>query len=135
MLIAVVDGLKGFPEAIESAYPQAAVQCIVHLIRHSLAHASWKERKSLAAALKAIYQAPTEAAAASALDAFEAGPWGEKYPGVVRGWRSVWEQVVPFFAFSAPIRRAMNRYSRSAKGYNFRYRLSESRSAKGGPHT
>ena len=80
---------------------------IVHLIRHSLAHASWKERKSLAAALKAIYQAPTEAVAASALDAFEAGPWGEKYPGVVRGWRSVWEQVVPFFAFSAPIRRAI----------------------------
>ena len=72
-----------------------------------LAHASWKERRSLTAALRAIYQAPTEAAAASALDAFEAGPRGEKYPGVVRGWRSVWEQVVPFFAFSVPIRRAI----------------------------
>ena len=108
VLIAVVDGLKGFPEAIGSVYPQAAVQtCIVHLIRHSLAHASWKERRALAAALKAIYQAPTEAAAASALDAFEAGPWGGKYPGIARGWRSVWAQVVPFFAFSAPIRRAI----------------------------
>ena len=77
VLIAVVDGLKGFPEAIESVYPEAAVQtCIVHLIRHSLAYASWKERKALASALKAVYQAPTEAAAAMALDAFEAGPWG-----------------------------------------------------------
>ena len=107
-LIAVVDGLKGFPEAIESAYPQATVQtCIVHMIRHSLAHASWKGRKALAAALKAIYQAPTEAAAAAALDAFDAGHWGQKYPGIARSWRSVWEQVVPFFAFSAPIRRAI----------------------------
>ena len=80
-------------------YAQAAVQtCIVHMIRHSLAHASWKERKALAALLKAVHQAPMEAAAASALDAFEAGPWGRKYPGTGRGWRSVWEQVVPFFA-------------------------------------
>ena len=101
--VAVVDGLKGFQEAIESVYPQAAVQtCIVHLIRHSPTHASWKERKALAAALKAVYQAPTEAAAASALDAFEAGPWGQKYPGIGRGWRSVWEQVVPFFAGADP---------------------------------
>ena len=108
VLIAVVDGLKGFPEAIESAYPQATVQtCIVHMIRHSLAHASWKERKALAAALKAIYQAPTEAAAAAALDAFDAGHWGQKYPGIARSWRSAWEQVVPFFAFSAEIRRAI----------------------------
>ena len=73
VLIAVVDGLKGFPEAIESVYPQATVQtCIVHMIRHSLAHASWEERKSLAAAL----------------DAFEAGPWGRRYPGIARSWRS-----------------------------------------------
>ena len=98
VLIANVDevhawtGLKGFPEAIESVYPQAMVQtCIVHMIRHSLAHASWKERKALAAAL----------------DAFDAGPWGEKYPGIARSWRSAWEQVAPFFAFSAPIRRAI----------------------------
>ncbi|MYA63854.1 MAG: IS256 family transposase [Gemmatimonadetes bacterium] len=108
VLIAVVDGLKGFPEAIESVYPEATVQtCIVHLIRHSLAYAGWKERKALASALKAVYQAPTEAAAAAALDAFEAGPWGRKYPGIVRSWRSAWDRVVPFFAFSAPIRRAI----------------------------
>ena len=108
VLIADVDGLKGFPEAIESVYPEATVQtCIVHMIRHSLAHASWKERKSLAAALKAIYQAPTEAAAAAALDGFEACHWGQKYPGIVRSWRSAWDRVVPFFAFSAPIRRTI----------------------------
>ena len=108
VLIAVVDGLKGFPDAIEAVFPQATVQtCIVHLIRRSLAYASYKERKPLAAALKAIYRAPTEAAAAEALDAFEAGPWGEKYPMIVRSWRTAWEQVVPFFAFSQPIRRAV----------------------------
>ena len=74
VLIAVVDGLKGFPDAIESVYPEATVQtCIVHLIRHSLAYAGWKERKALASALKAVCQAPTETAAASALDAFEHG--------------------------------------------------------------
>ena len=61
----------------------------------------------MAAALKAIYQAPTEAAAAAALDGFEAGHWGRKYPGIVRSWRSSWDRVVPFFAFSAPIRRAI----------------------------
>ena len=108
VLIAVVDGLRGFPDAIEAVFPEAAVQtCIVHLIRRSLAYASYKERKPLAAALKAIYRAPTEAAAAAALDAFEAGPWGEKYPMIVRSWRAAWEQVVPFFAFSQPIRRAV----------------------------
>lgn len=108
VLIAVVDGLKGFPDAIEAVFPEAAVQtCIVHLIRRSLAYASYKERRPLAAALKAIYRAPTEAAAAEALDAFEAGPWGEKYPMIVRSWRTAWAQVVPFFAFSQPIRRAV----------------------------
>ena len=105
VLIAVVDGLKGFPDAIEAVFPEAAVQtCIVHLIRRSLAYAPYKERKPLAVALKAIYRAPTEAAAAEALDAFEAGPWGERYPMIVRSWRTAWEQGVPFFAFSQPIR-------------------------------
>ena len=108
VLIAVVDGLKGFPDAIEAVFPEATVQtCIVHLIRRSLAYASYKERKPLAAALKTIYRAPTAAAAAEALDAFEAGSWGERYPMIVRSWRTSWEQVVPFFAFSQPIRRAI----------------------------
>ena len=113
VLIANVDevhawtGLKGFPEAIESVYPQAMVQtCIVHMIRHSLAHASWKERKALAAALKAIYRAPTEAAAAAALDAFDAGPWGEKYPGIARSRRSAWQQ--PAFWHAARIEFAIH---------------------------
>ena len=66
-----------------------------------------KERKPLASALNAVYHAPTEAAAAAALYAFEAGPWGEKCPGIVRSWRSGWRRVMPFFAFSAPIRRAV----------------------------
>ena len=89
VLIAVVDGLKGFPEAIEAAYPEAAVHtCIVHLIRRSLAYASYQERRKLAAALKTVYRAPTQAAAEAALDAFEAGPWGDKYPAVGRSWRS-----------------------------------------------
>ena len=107
-LIVVVDGLKGFPEAIEAAFPDAVVQtCLVHLMRHSLAHAAWKERKALSAALKTVYQAPTAEAAEAALDAFEAGPWGGKYPAIARSWRSAWDRVVPFFAFSQPIRRAV----------------------------
>ena len=108
VLIVVVDGLKGFPEAIEAVYPQATVQtCIVHLIRYSLAHGSWQERKLLATALRPIYRAPTVAAAEEELEAFEAGPWGQKYPAIARSWRSRWEQIIPFFAFSEPIRRAI----------------------------
>lgn len=108
ILIAVVDGLSGFPDAIEAAYPQALVQtCIVHLIRNSMAYASWKERKAIAANLKPIYQAENADAAESALDAFEASEWGQKYPNIVKSWRRRWDQVIPFFAFSAPIRRAI----------------------------
>jgi putative transposase len=79
----------------------------VHLIRNSMAHGSWKERKAIAAALKVIYQAENTEAAEAALGAFEAGPWGQKYPAIARSWRRQWEQVIPFFAFSAPIRRAI----------------------------
>jgi len=108
VLIAVVDGLKGFPEAIEVVFPEATVQtCIVHLIRYSLAHASWKERKELASALRPIYQADTVEKAEEALDAFEAGAWGRKFEAIGRSWRRNWEQVIPFFAFSAPIRRVI----------------------------
>ena len=108
VLIAVVDGLKGFPEAIETVFPEVTVQtCIVHLIRYSLAHASWKTRKDLASALRPIYQAATEEEAEAALDEFEAGPWGRKFPAIVRSWRRNWEQIIPFFAFSTPIRRVI----------------------------
>lgn len=108
VLIAVVDGLSGFPDAIEAAYPQALVQtCIVHLIRNSMAYASWKERKAIAASLKPIYQAENAEVAERALEDFEASEWGQKYPNVIKSWRRHWSQVVPFFAFSAPIRRAI----------------------------
>ena len=106
ILIAVVDGLKGFPEAITAVFPDTVVQtCIVHLIRYSMQFASWKERKAIARALKPIYAASGAEAAASALDEFERGPWGEKYPPIVASWRRKWDQVIPFFAFSPEVRR------------------------------
>ena len=106
ILIAVVDGLRGFPEAIEAVYPQAQIQtCIVHLIRNSLNLASWKERKGLTAALNPIYQAPNAEAAAAALKAFAQGQWGQKFPTVVAMWQRQWEQVIPFFAYPPEVRK------------------------------
>ena len=106
ILIAVVDGLKGFPDAINAVFPQTVVQtCIVHLIRNSMGFASWKDRKAIAASLRSIYRAENAEAGLAALEAFEAGPWGEKYPAIPQSGRRHWEQVIPFFAFSAPIRR------------------------------
>lgn len=106
ILIAVVDGLKGFPEAITSTFPDCVVQtCIVHLIRYSLQFASWKERKALAKALRAIYGAISAEAAEQALTEFEAGPWGQKYPAIAASWRRRWAEIIPFFAFSAEVRK------------------------------
>ena len=106
ILIAVVDGLKGFPEAITGVFPDTVVQtCIVHLLRYSMQFASWKERKAIAKALKPIYGASSAEAAAAALDEFEQGPWGQKYPPIVASWRRKWDEVVPFFAFSAEVRK------------------------------
>jgi transposase-like protein len=108
ILIAVTDGLKGMPEALGAVYPATTLQtCIVHLIRHSLDYANWKERKPLAAALKPIYQAVSAEAAEAELTAFEAGPWGTKFPTVAASWRRAWSQVIPFFAFPAPIRKVI----------------------------
>jgi putative transposase len=108
ILIAVVDGLKGLVEAIETAFPSTTVQtCIVHLIRNSLDYASWKERKPIAAALRPIYAAATAEAAAEALGEFADGPWGEKYPTIVQSWRRAWENVIPFFAFPPEVRRVI----------------------------
>ncbi|MFT3755755.1 MAG: IS256 family transposase [Pseudoxanthomonas sp.] len=108
ILIGVADGLKGLPEALEVVFPATTLQtCIVHLIRNSLDYASWKDRKALAAALKPIYTAPTAEAAQAALDAFEAGPWGERFPTVVAAWRRAWSRVVPFFAFPPDVRRVI----------------------------
>ena len=106
ILIAVVDGLKGFPEAINAVFPQTVVQtCIVHLIRNSMGFASWKDRKAIAQSLRSVYRAANAEAGLVALEAFEEGPWGQKYPAIAQSWRRHWEQVIPFFAFSEPIRR------------------------------
>lgn len=106
ILVAVVDGLKGFPAAINAAFPQTQVQtCIVHLLRTSLAFVAWQDRRDVVAALRPIYQAATAEAALLALDAFETGPWGRKYPAITPAWRRQWEQVIPFFAFPPEVRR------------------------------
>jgi len=108
ILIAVTDGLKGLPEALEAVFPATTLQtCIVHLIRNSLDYASWKDRKPLAAALKPIYTAVNAEAAAVAMDAFERGPSGQKFPNVVAAWRKAWERVIPFFAFPPAVRRVI----------------------------
>ena len=106
VLIAVVDGLKGFPDAITAVFPQAQVQtCIVHLIRNALDFVSYKDRKAVAAALKEVYRAKDADAGAAALEAFAAGDWGRKYPAIVLSWHRHWPAVIPFFAFPADVRR------------------------------
>ena len=106
ILIAVVDGLKGFPEAITAVFPETVVQtCIVHLIRHSLSFVSWKDRRTVLPALRAIYRAKDAEAGLKALDEFEAGPWGQRYPAIAQSWRRNWEHVIPFFAFPEGVRR------------------------------
>jgi len=106
VLLAVVDGLLGFPEAIVEVFPDTMVQtCIVHLLRHSLDFVSYKDRKPVAAALKEIYKALDAEAGAAALDAFEAGAWGRKYPAIVQSWRRARPEVIPFFGFADDVRR------------------------------
>jgi putative transposase len=106
ILIAVTDGLKGMSEALAAVDPQTTLQtCIVHLIRHRLDVANWKERKPMVIALRPIYAAASAEAAAAALDEFERGPWGKKFPTVVASWRRAWTHVIPFFAFPPDIRR------------------------------
>jgi putative transposase len=107
-LICLVDGLKGFPEAIEGVFPQAQIQtCIVHLMRHSLEYCSWQDRKHVAAELKSIYRAVNAEAAAQALSVFAKGPWGKRYPPIVASWRRNWERVIPFFAYPLDVRRVL----------------------------
>jgi len=106
VLLAVVDGLKGFPDAITAVFPETVVQtCIVHLLRNSMDFVSWKDRKNLASALKEVYRAPSAEAAEKALTAFEAGPWGQRYPAIGQSWRRAWSEVIPFFAFPDEVRR------------------------------
>lgn len=107
VFVVCVDGLKGFPQAIESVYPQAEVQmCIVHLVRASLNYVNWKERKQVAADLKPIYRAATTVQAELELAAF-AGKWGDKYGAIVKVWRENWERVIPFYAFPEEVRRVV----------------------------
>jgi putative transposase len=100
-----VDGLKGFPQAIESVYPQAQVQlCIVHMIRASLNYVTWKDRKEVVKDLKPIYKATTADEAERQFGEFEE-KWKQKYPAVIRLWRENWERVIPFFAFPEEVRK------------------------------
>jgi putative transposase len=108
VLIAIVDGLKGFPDAIVAVFPEATVQtCIVHLLRHSLDFVSYKDRKPVAAALKGIYRAIDAKAGEAALSAFDDSVWGQKYPAIGQSWRRAWGEVVPFYAFPADVRRIL----------------------------
>ena len=108
VLVAVVDGLKGFPDAITAVFPQATVQtCIVHLLRRSLDFVSWKDRKPVAAALKDIYRAVDAAAGEAALAAFDDGIWGKKYSAIGQSWRRAWGEVIPFYAFPGDVRRIL----------------------------
>jgi putative transposase len=107
VLIACIDGLKGFPEAIEAVFPQTEVQlCIVHQIRGSLNYVSWKQRKAVAADLKPIYQASTVEQAEQKLDEF-AAKWDGQYPTISQMWRRNWEHLIPFFAYPADIRKVI----------------------------
>ena len=107
IFIACVDGLKGFPEAIETVFPRTQVQlCLVHMVRHSLKYVSWKQRKEVAADLKTIYQAPTAEQAEMNLSAFEA-KWDKTHPSIGQSWRRNWEHITPFFAYPPEIRKVI----------------------------
>jgi putative transposase len=102
-----VDGLKGFPEAIEAVYAKAQVQlCIVHLVRHCLNCVSWNKRRAVASAMRPIYAAPTREAAELALNEF-AAQWDQTHPTLSQVWRRNWERVTPFFAFPAEVRKVI----------------------------
>jgi putative transposase len=107
IFIACVDGLKGFPEAIEAVFPQAEVQlCIVHLVRHSLNYVGWKQRKEVAADLQTIYRAAKREEAEVRLSEF-AEKWDSQFPTISRSWRANWERITPFFAYPEDIRRVI----------------------------
>lgn len=107
ILIACVDGLKGFPEAIASEYPQTQVQlCIVHMVRNSLRFVPWKDYKAVTADLKTIYQAKTEDQALQQLEILEK-TWGEKYPQIIKSWQDNWDNVATLFQYPPDIRKAI----------------------------
>ena len=107
IFIACVDGLKGFPEAIEAVFPDTQVQlCIVHMVRNSLRYVSWKQRKEVAADLKGIYHAPTVDQAEANLIAF-ANKWDASHPTISKSWRNNWERIIPLFGYPPEIRKAI----------------------------
>jgi len=107
IFIGCVDGLKGFPEAMEAVFPATQVQlCLVHMVRHSLSYVGWKERKEVAADLKVIYRAATAAEAEQALAAFER-KWDRKYPSISKSWRTHWPELITFLKYPAEIRKAI----------------------------
>ena len=107
IFIACVDGLKGFPEAIEAVYPKTQVQlCIVHLVRHSLNYVAWNRRKAVAADLKQIYQSATAEEAEARLSEFE-GKWNAAYPPIAQSWRRNWPRLIPFFDYPPEIRKVI----------------------------
>ena len=109
ILIALIDGLVGFPDAITAVFPQTQIHhCVVHLVRRSLAYVSWTDRRTVAKALREIYRAPTVEAARDALTAFEASAWSEKYPTIAPIWRRHWEYVTPAFRYPLPVRRLLS---------------------------
>ena len=107
IFIACVDGLKGFPEAIEAVFPQTVVQlCIVHMVRHSLNYVPWKQRAQVAADLRRIYQSATVQEAQQCLQEFEA-KWADTYPCIIQSWRKNWARLTPFFDYPAEIRKVI----------------------------
>ena len=123
VLICCVDGLTGFPEAIEAVFPQAWVQtCVVHQIRSSMRYVAYQDRKKVAAALRPVYTAPNAEAAADALDAFEE-LWGGKYPMIAQSWRARWEYIIPFLSLPADLRKAVYT-TNSIEGLNRQIRKS-----------
>ena len=107
VLIACVDGLKGFPDAIEATFPQAWVQtCIVHLIRSSLRYVNYRDKKKVATALRPVYTAANADVALAELERFDA-EWGARYPAAVQAWRASWEHVIPFLALPEDLRHAV----------------------------
>jgi putative transposase len=107
VLISCVDGLKGFPEAIEATFPQAWVQtCVVHLIRASLRYVNYRDLKKVASALRPIYSAANADAALVELERFDS-EWGQRYPATVKAWRDAWEHMIPFLALPEELRRAV----------------------------
>lgn len=108
ILIALIDGLTGLPDALHAVFPQTMIhQCVVHLVRQSVQYVPWQDRKAVTTALRSIYQAPSEATAKDALTQFAASPLGQKYPPIVALWERHWERVAPALAYPMQIRRVL----------------------------